>query len=298
MESSMKDNVQAFCCAFDIEYSSCGKRKPKKFDWTNSQQNKIVFIDGYLPNGLNNNKDKFGWLVESPAISKHYYENIFNNFDGYKKSYIKIFTCDESLIEKDPELFCFCLAGSNLPWTPEEDYGIHPKSKLISFLCSPKKFVQGHIKRHEIAEKFKGFVDFYGGIFGSNLVVGSNDDIHYVNRSLVGTPDIHYAHKKKTEAMNPYMFSVVVENFVGNTYFTEKITDCFANGVVPIYYGTKNILNYFDGNGIIFLDENFKIEDITIDLYYSKMESIKNNLEIIRKMPSADDILYDLICSL
>lgn len=279
----MKEKVQAFCCAFDNKYSSCGTRKPKKFDWVNTIQNKVVFIDGYLPNGLNNKKDKYGWLCESPAASEHYYENIFNNFDSYKKSYIKIFTCDEFLIEKDPELFCFCLAGSNLPWTPEEDYGIRPKSKLISFLCSSKRFLKGHVKRHDIAESFKGLVDFYGGVFGS---------------PLVGTSDIHYGHKKKTEAMNPYMFSVVVENFVGNTYFTEKITDCFANGVVPIYYGTKNILNYFDGDGIIFLDENFKIEDITVDLYYSKMESIKNNLEIIKKMPSADDMLYDLICSL
>lgn len=278
----MRDKIQAFCCAFDTQHSSCGKRKPKKFDWVSTTQDKVVFVDGYLPRGLDNKKDKFGWLVESPSVDAHCYEHIFGNHDSYKQSYIKIFTCDESLVERDPDLFCFCLAGSNLPWTPEEDYGIHPKSKLISFLCSPKNFLEGHRTRHIIAEDFKGMADFYGGIFGS---------------PLVGTSDIHYFHKKKTEAMNPYMFSVVVENFVGDIYFTEKITDCFANGVVPIYYGTKKISNYFDPDGVIFLDDDFDIEQITIDLYRSKMNSIKNNLEILKGMQSADDILYDLICS-
>ena len=38
------------------------------------------------------------------------------------------------------------------------------------------------------------------------------------------------------------MFSVCIENDVYDTYFTEKILDCFATGTIPIYKGTKNKL--------------------------------------------------------
>lgn len=276
----MRNKVQAHCCSFDIQYSSCGSRKPKNFEWTNTPQKKIVFVDEYLSYGLDNIKNKFGWIAESPAMCSSVYEHIFDNLNRYERSYIKIFTCDESLIEKCPNLFYFCLAGSNLPWTPEEDYGVHEKSKLISFLCSDKDLTEGHKNRIKIAEKFKNHADFYGGIFQS---------------PLVGTPDHIYHHKKKTEAMNPYMFSFAIENSLTDTYFTEKITDCFANGVIPIYYGTKKILNYFDSNGIIFLDDNFKIEDINSDLYYSKIESVKNNLNLVKNMSSADDVLFNLM---
>jgi hypothetical protein len=278
----MKEKIQIYCCSFNSQYSSCGTRTPKRFTWTNETQNKVVVVDGYLKYGLTKQKNKFGWLAESPAMCGDFYRHIFDNLDLYKKSYIKIFTCDENLIKKDSELFAFCFAGSNMPWTPEEEYKIHNKTKLISFLCSNKNFTEGHKKRLEIAESFKGHVDFYGGVFGGPLV------------GVKGRQ--HYHHKRKTEAINPYMFSVTVENCLTDTYFTEKITDCFANGVIPIYYGTKKVYKYFDQNGIIFLDESFRIEDITEDLYYSKMEFIKNNLYAIKNMPSADDMLYESIC--
>ena len=63
------------------------------------------------------------------------------------------------------------------------------------------------------------------------------------------------------------MFSVCIENTTHDTYFTEKILDCFATGTLPIYKGTKNITKYFDGNGILFLDE-ININELTPELYF------------------------------
>ena len=36
---------------------------------------------------------------------------------------------------------------------------------------------------------------------------------------------------------------------------TEKLTDCFACGTIPVYYGTAGVAQYFNPEGIIFLDE-------------------------------------------
>jgi hypothetical protein len=137
----------------------------------------------------------------------------------------------------------------------------------------------GHAYRLEWANRLNGLVDFYGGIMDSRVIGGSHS----------------YHHNKKTEALNDYMFSIVLENCKNDTYFTEKITDCFANGTVPVYFGTDNIGSIFDKDGIIVLNDNFDISMLTEELYYSKMKSIGNNLEAVKNMPLADEMLYKKI---
>lgn len=280
MQSSIL--VQAIGSPFDVNNSSCGKIKPKLFSWTDSPQKIRVLIDHAIHGGLNDNKDnkyKFGWTCESKAIIKEVFDNLKNNIEKYKQSYNKIFTYDEELINLDPELFIYCPAGSNVPWTPKEEYGLHKKTKLVSFLCSNNSMTDGHRYRLSWADRLKDKVDIYGGACNSKQIGGSHC----------------YHHQRKTEAMSEYMFSVVIENIKMNCYFTEKITDCFANGVIPIYYGTKRIEKYFNEDGIIYLNDDFSTEQLSADLYYSKIESIKDNLERIIKMPTSDDFLFGKI---
>ena len=79
------------------------------------------------------------------------------------------------------------------------------------------------------------------------------------------------------------MFSIAIENASCKTYFTEKLLDCFATGTIPVYYGAPNIGDYFNKNGIIDLSEEFDVSD---EIYYSKMDAIKENLEKLRKWKS------------
>ena len=58
--------------------------------------------------------------------------------------------------------------------------------------------------------------------------------------------------QKKEDGLNDYMFSVCVENDEHDTYFTEKILDAFATGTIPIYKGTRKVVDHFNGNGILF----------------------------------------------
>ena len=49
----------------------------------------------------------------------------------------------------------------------------------------------------------------------------------------------------------------------------------------------------FNGDGIIMLDENFDIDKLTPELYYSKMDAIKDNYERVVNMPIAEDYIYN-----
>ena len=73
--------------------------------------------------------------------------------------------------------------------------------------------------------------------------------------------------------------------------FCEKITDCFATGTIPIFWGTPNIGDFFNKDGIIML-EDFTLEDLSIDLYYSKLDAIKDNLERVIEWPISEDCMY------
>ena len=84
-----------------------------------------------------------------------------------------------------------------------------------------------------------------------------------------------------------------IENAVYDTYFTEKLTDCFACGTIPIFYGCKGVTKYFNEDGIIFLDDDFDLSTLTKDLYYSKIEEVKDNFERANNFPVAEDYLFE-----
>ena len=126
--------------------------------------------------------------------------------------------------------------------------------------------IPGHLKRLEFVEKFKNQVDLYGR----------------------GFQEIDC----KEDGLRDYMFSIAVENAVYDTYFTEKLTDCFATGTIPIFYGCRGVTEYFNEDGIIFLDDDFDVSTLTEELYYSKMDAIKDNYQRSLEFPVAEDYIY------
>jgi hypothetical protein len=276
------NTVQGLGAGFLLNYSSCSDRKPKNFQWTSEDSNIKVFIDGAISQGIMYKKKpgekKIAWVCESRAI---FYEwgipkEIFeSNIQRIIESYDAVFFSDKEFCEKYPDIH-FTFAGSNLPWIDGPD--VYEKSKLVSMIASPKQMTIGHQIRHAIAEKWQNNVDLYGGVLGS--------------------PKIGYESKPwgdKSFALNPYMFSIVIENDRYRTYFTEKITDCFATGTIPIYWGTPDIGDYFNPDGIITLNSSFDIKHLTPELYYSKIDAVHDNFERVMRMENSDDILYKLI---
>lgn len=209
------------------------------------------------------NIPKYIWLLESKQIIQEIYDWILTNYDFVASRVDGIFSCDENLCQRYDK-FKYCISNA-APWIEERQ--IYEKTKLVSMISSNKSMVPGHRKRLEFVQKFKDQVDLYGRGF----------------RDL----------SRKEEGLKDYMFSVAVENAVYDTYFTEKLTDCFATGTIPVFYGCRGVTEYFNKDGIIFLDDDFDISTLSEDLYRSKLDAVKDNFERANNLPVAEDYLYD-----
>ena len=127
--------------------------------------------------------------------------------------------------------------------------------------------------------KFEKIVDHYGRGFQNKELPFS-----YIENNI--------KESGKLIGLKDYMFSIAMENDNYDDIFCEKITDCFATGTIPIFWGTKNIGNYFDKEGIIIFDENLNVNDLTEDFYYSKLKHIENNFIACQQLETTEDYMY------
>lgn len=198
---------------------------------------------------------KIGWIKECEAINPTYFNLMRSKpdmfFDQLGLDYV--FTYDEDI----------CQLDSRFRKTIGEGYwikipSIYKKSKLVSMIVSNKNLCHYHSKRLEVKEKYKNDVDLFG--------VGHNEI------------------ERKEEGLIDYMFSFAMENDVVDTMMSEKLFDCFATGTIPIYQGTRRAGLYFNPDGIIFLDDDFDINNLSQEMYYSKMNAIQENFELVREL--------------
>ena len=67
-------------------------------------------------------------------------------------------------------------------------------------------------------------------------------------RNNIGEPN---GVRNKIEFMKDYSFGLAIENVSHPGYCTEKILDCFAAGVIPIYWGDPLVGNYYNEKAFI-----------------------------------------------
>jgi hypothetical protein len=262
------------------KYSSSSSRNPTKIvewihKWENIKTPFTIYIDQdiFLYGNQDPNPNKLAWILESRQIVPHVIQEIVNNLDYFKQNYKAIFTSQLELLALG-EPFKYTISNA-VPWIYPENRKIHPKTKLVSMIASNKAFCQGHRERLEWAEKLKNYVDLWGWGRPNQL----ND---------------------KEDGLQDYMFSVAIENDVSDAYFTEKLTDCFAMGTVPLYIGSKRVIDeYFDEKGIIWLTSEDDVKNLTPELYYDMMPHIENNFKLACDLPTSEDFitytyLYDL----
>ena len=111
--------------------------------------------------------------------------------------------------------------GNQLTWPPIKKYN-------CSLIASEKIHLVGHKLRHAV-------VDWVSTV---------QADVHVMGRG-------YQPFELKQDGLLPYRYSVVIENVPEPDCFTEKLLDCMLCGTLPIYYGPKNIGNYFNLKGII-----------------------------------------------
>jgi hypothetical protein len=240
-------------------YSVHGKES-KYIEWVQDGGEGTFYIDDTINASINDNYTgpKYLWLLESKFIKPGLVESIIQNRELVENTYDIIFTHDQKLLA----------LGDKFKWVPAQGFWIkepkvYEKSKMISMIASNKRMCEGHIKRLEWVERIGDQVDLYGR--GFNEIANKED------------------------GLCDYMFSVAIENGQYETYFTEKLLDCFATGTIPVYLGAPDIENHFNMDGIIVLSNEFNVSE---DIYYSKLDAIKDNLERAKKMEILEDFIY------
>ena len=249
---------------FQHEVCSSAGSQTKSMEWVKNGSASIsIHIDYGIKTIPIAGKRNYAWLSESKTINGALYDWCCGNVTYLEENFELIFTHDESLLPlSDKFKMVVCNAR---PWVT--DFGIHPKNKLVSMVASSKVMCEDHKHRQNIIKKFTGKMDHFGRGF----------------RAI----------DKKDDALRDYHFSIAMENGTYPLMYTEKISDCFAMGTIPIYWGTDRIGEIFDDNGIIILTDDFKIEDLSEELYLSKFGSVKNNYDITINLPTAEDYIYE-----
>ena len=258
-------------------------RQPKNFVscFNPAWKGVTIFIDNYIEL-INDQQFRGAYnvlvLSESRYIKTIHYKHLLK----YHHLFDLILTHDKVVLSAFPDKSAFIPADTVS--VDKSSFGINVENKknILSHIYSSKQQTYGHKLRHEVAEmieeRFPGKCDFFGS--------GASRYIRY-----------------KHNALQSYLYSVVIENAMYDHYYTEKIMDCFVSGTIPIYYGTKSTSTAFDEGGIIYFDGIESLSNILSKLfenpwkiYNERLKSLYANYLIVRKYLSLDDSIVYSLC--
>lgn len=130
----------------------------------------------------------------------------------------------------------------NITYDMLRDNPFPDKTKLLSVITSAKAFTAGHQQRLKFVEQLKKH-------FG--------DKVDVYGRGIRDFDD-------KWNVLAPYKYHIAIENSSSKHYWTEKLSDCYLTGTFPVYYGCKNIDEYFPDGAYARIDINNPHEAIKI----------------------------------
>ena len=238
---------------------------PESFEWTSEPTSGVTFYTDVCLEQACGLRDRprpsmrVAWLLEPPWKKSHYAGAyaLRNQFD-FILTYWK---------DMPGYTLFYPLGGS---WIQQEDWGLHDKSLPTSIIASEKRDAPGHQLRHEAIDKLGCYMDIWGRGY--------------------------HAAPSKIPMLRPYRYSVVVESWRGNWYFSEKLIDCLSQGTIPIYWGCPDIGRFFNIDGIFqfeTLDELGGILDgISKADYARRLDAVRDNLERARQYRCAEDWIY------
>ena len=163
------------------------------------------------------------------------------------------------------------LSHGFLGWYFQRDYNVLKelpvpvKTKAISCIASNLKYLKGHRRR----------LNFI------NILRQRLPQTDLFGKGTCFLPD-------KMDGLLPYRYSIAIENYSSPHYFTEKINDCFLAYTVPLYYGCKNIGQYFPEKSFISIDIRNperairKIEEVLLqDDWLARLGAVKEARELV-----------------
>lgn len=240
----------------------CTPSKP--FEWDRSYSGDwVVFTDFSIPESWKlsfKNKKKIAWLMEPRAIQ---YNN-YNITSQIADSFEFIFSSDLDWVSSLRNGVYIPYGGT---WIYPKDWSCYEREKTgkCSIIASEKKYMPGHIIRHQIIQKLEGF-DVYGR------------QINPIEYKLTG--------------LKRYKYQIVVENVMVNGWFTEKIIDCFLTGTIPIYYGSP--LPMFH-DGILRFNTIDELRDILSDPPQITQDIIKYNFFKAKNYVLPENFIWEFL---
>lgn len=233
----------------------------------NSNYDYVLSLDTIKTNlTLNTYRENIWKIIQEPP--NEYFKNLYKD----KKIYSSIFTPDPALtngnvINTQPAIPWFI----NLSYDKLSHLPINKKYLKLSCVTSSKSIFLGHRQRTEFIKQLKNEINF-------DLI--STYDYHHRQNPKLSFKEFKLSQKKlgfnktvqeKWQGLAPYKYSLVIENFSGPDYWSEKLSDCFLARTMPIYYGATNIYKYFPRKSLI----NINLND-------------KNSLQLIKKIINSD----------
>lgn len=200
-------------------------------------------------------------IMQEPPVKE--YDWLVNGYDSFHR----VITSNECLVGEK-----YVFDSLALPWHINKTYDelkvldrpLSEKADRVSWITSNAKNRFGHKKRMKFLKGIDGKLDF--DLFG---------------RGFSPIED-------KWDGISGYKYSLAVENSTANYYWTEKISDCFLSWTMPIYYGCKNINEFFPEESMIKVDignpeEALEIihEAIRTNAWQKNIEAIKYARELI-----------------
>jgi hypothetical protein len=179
---------------------------------------------------------------------------------GWLSRFARVVTCHQALKHPRP-----ILAQTALPWMVGRTYDelaasdLPEKTRAVSVICSNKAMIVGHRRRLRFVERLLELLP-----------------IERFGRGFRALPD-------KWDGLAPFRYSVAVENSRHDHYWTEKITDCFLAGTVPIYWGAPNIKDYFPEEAMIIIDTLDPLEVARIIKNEATPEAYQRRLPALRE---------------
>ena len=258
---------------FSHDSGSVAGKPPKSVRWSRKlegDQRFHFYTDAHCFDELHPNRLSIAWLLESQAISPHVYANFHKVADKFDV----VLTHASQFLSLPNAVFS---AGGGI-WVGSDFGGgeikIYPKSQLCSIVSSNKLFCPLHKFRHDIATEYSK-QSFMSNKPSKVDVFGLGDWQPIIN------------------SLSDYAFSIIIENNIDSTYYTEKLLNCFATGTVPIYCGATNIGDYFNDSGIIKFstkEELYSIVDrLTMEDYYKKTAAIEENFKLCHDYEIIED---------
>lgn len=203
------------------------------------------------------------------------FKNFYNQF-SHIYSFINV-KSENSSIPYLPWMINGNHASSNTNSVRDYDYFANlsslPKPHIISVICSAKRITTSQKKR-------LNFVRYLKKNLGS--------DLHWYGN---GVNPID----QKYKAIFPYKYHIVLENQSASNVITEKLFDSFLGLSFPIYWGAKNIFDFFLPNSLEIIDINDPRSSLTKIYEIISNHSYEENTNILFKSKQLVLTEYNLV---